>query len=237
MGAPSPSIGPGDQDAEIGALPSAPHFVRPARWAYPRDERTLPLICRRCAGLRAWTGGCGARSRRRPAVDLARGSAGASRLRVPAGRRAGGRARVARSGGARLPPPDFRAAQPGAGELAWSRLEGVLRLDGNPDSGGPDGLPLLQSLLALIAAYERWVEAREGREGRIEAGAVGRPDRRPDERARRDAAAPAAPPTPSTRRGSRPAPEPTPLWGCRGRSSARDDMDGWPAPRPRARAV
>lgn len=73
----------------------------------------------------------------------------------------------------------IRAAQPGAGELAWVAPEGILLLDGKPYAGGPDGLPLVESLLALIAAYERWVEAREGREGRIERGRSAFPDRRP----------------------------------------------------------
>jgi hypothetical protein len=73
----------------------------------------------------------------------------------------------------------IRAAQPGAGELAWIAPEGTLLLDGEPYAGGPEGLPLVESLLALIAAYERWVEAREGRDERIERGRSAFPDRRP----------------------------------------------------------
>jgi hypothetical protein len=73
----------------------------------------------------------------------------------------------------------IRAAKPGAGELAWIAPEGTLLLNGEPYGGGPAGLDLIESLLALIAAFERWVEAREGREGRIERGRSAFPDRRP----------------------------------------------------------
>ena len=79
----------------------------------------------------------------------------------------------------RVSTAGIRAAQPGAGELAWVAPEGILLLDGRPYAGEPEGLPLVESLLALIAAYERWVEAREGREGRIERGRSAFPDRRP----------------------------------------------------------
>ena len=79
----------------------------------------------------------------------------------------------------RVSAAGIRAARPGAGELAWVAPEGVLLLDGSPYAGERGGLPLVESLLALIAAYERWVEAREGREGRIERGRSTFPDRRP----------------------------------------------------------
>jgi hypothetical protein len=79
----------------------------------------------------------------------------------------------------RVSKAGIRAAQPGAGELAWIAPEGTLLLDGEPYAGEPEGLPLVESLLALIAAYERWVEAREGREERIERGRSTFPDRRP----------------------------------------------------------
>lgn len=73
----------------------------------------------------------------------------------------------------------LRAARPGLGELAWVAPEGVILLDGRPYAGGPEGLPLVESLLGLIAAYERWIEAREGREGRMERAREAFPDRRP----------------------------------------------------------
>jgi hypothetical protein len=73
----------------------------------------------------------------------------------------------------------IRAARPGDGELAWIVDSRTLLLDGEPYPGGGAGLALVENLLDLIAAYERWVEAREGREGRIQRGRTGPPDRRP----------------------------------------------------------
>jgi hypothetical protein len=73
----------------------------------------------------------------------------------------------------------IRAARPGRGELAWVAADQVLLLDGEPYAGGRSGVALVQELLELIGAYERWVEAREGREGRIGRGAAAFPDRRP----------------------------------------------------------
>ncbi len=73
----------------------------------------------------------------------------------------------------------IRAARPGGGELAWIADSSTLLLDGEPYPGGGAGLALVENLLGLIAAYERWVEAREGREERIQRGRTGPPDRRP----------------------------------------------------------
>ncbi len=61
----------------------------------------------------------------------------------------------------------IRAARPGSGELAWLSEPRTLLLDGDPYLGGGAGIDLIESLLDLISAYERWVEAREGREGRM----------------------------------------------------------------------
>jgi hypothetical protein len=72
-----------------------------------------------------------------------------------------------------------RAARPGAGELAWLADSRTLLLDGEPYPGGGAGLDLIESLLGLISAYERWVEAREGREGRMQRARTGPADRRP----------------------------------------------------------
>jgi hypothetical protein len=79
----------------------------------------------------------------------------------------------------RVSEAGIRAARPGRGELAWVAADRTLLLDGEPYSGGPRGLDLVQELLDLISAYERWVEAREGREGRIQRSADAFPDRRP----------------------------------------------------------
>lgn len=79
----------------------------------------------------------------------------------------------------RVSTAGVRAALPGAGELVWDAAERAVMLDGEPYRNTPGGLALVESLLDLIAAYERWVEAREGREERIERGRSALPDRRP----------------------------------------------------------
>ena len=76
-------------------------------------------------------------------------------------------------------PRGVRAARPGSGELAWLAEPRTLLLDGEPYPGGGAGIDLIESVLDLISAYERWVEAREGREGRMQRGRSGPPDRRP----------------------------------------------------------
>jgi hypothetical protein len=72
-----------------------------------------------------------------------------------------------------------RAARPGEGELAWLAEGRTLLLDGRPYGGEAAGMGLVESLLELIAAYERWVEAREGREEWIQRGRALPSDRRP----------------------------------------------------------
>ena len=72
-----------------------------------------------------------------------------------------------------------RAARPGSGELAWLGDSRTLLLDGEPYPGGGAGIDLIENLLDLISAYERWVEAREGREGRMQRGRSSAADRRP----------------------------------------------------------
>lgn len=72
-----------------------------------------------------------------------------------------------------------RAVRPGEGELAWLADERVLLQDGRPYAGEPPGIRLVESLLEMIAAYERWVEAREGREGRLSRGRALPSGRRP----------------------------------------------------------
>lgn len=79
----------------------------------------------------------------------------------------------------RVSAAGIRAARPGQGELAWVAADRSLLLDGEPYAGPPAGLAVVESVLDLIGAYERWVEAREGREERIQRGAGGVADRRP----------------------------------------------------------
>lgn len=79
----------------------------------------------------------------------------------------------------RISPAGVRAARPGEGELAWLAADRTFLLDGRPYAGEPAGIGLVESLLELIAAYERWIEAREGREERIQRGRSILSDRRP----------------------------------------------------------
>jgi hypothetical protein len=79
----------------------------------------------------------------------------------------------------RVSSAGIRAARPGEGELAWVAADRSLLLNGQPFTGGPEGMGLVEGMLDLIAAYERWVEAREGREERIQRGRAAFPDRRP----------------------------------------------------------
>ena len=79
----------------------------------------------------------------------------------------------------RVSAAGIRAARPGRGELAWVAADRALLLDGAPYSGDRAGVGLIQDLLDLIGAYERWVEAREGREERIQRSVGAFPDRRP----------------------------------------------------------
>lgn len=79
----------------------------------------------------------------------------------------------------RVSSAGIRAARPGEGELAWVAADRSLLLNGQPFDGGAGGLGLVEGMLDLIAAYERWVEAREGREERIQRARAAFPDRRP----------------------------------------------------------
>lgn len=63
--------------------------------------------------------------------------------------------------------------------LTYSNEDGIVRLDGEPFASTPDGLALVEPLVSLVENYERWVEAREGRDERLKrARAAGR-DTRP----------------------------------------------------------
>ena len=75
----------------------------------------------------------------------------------------------------RVSPELLRATLPGQGELSH-HLGGILLIDGEPFQSTPRAVRIADSFVELIRSYERWIEAREGREGRLSRGAS--PDRR-----------------------------------------------------------
>ncbi len=78
----------------------------------------------------------------------------------------------------RVGPDALRVvAEDGGGELAWSPASG-LTLDGGPFTATPEGIALAGAINGLIQGYERWVEAREGREERLRRGHWSSADRR-----------------------------------------------------------
>ena len=76
----------------------------------------------------------------------------------------------------RVSPELLRAIMPGQGELSHATATGALLMDGAPFQSTPRAVRLADSLVELIRSYERWIEAREGREGRLSRGVS--PDRR-----------------------------------------------------------
>ena len=60
--------------------------------------------------------------------------------------------------------------------LTFTAAASTLEFDGAPFVATGEGLALAETLMRLIHEYERWVEAREGRRGRIERAGPG--DRR-----------------------------------------------------------
>jgi hypothetical protein len=81
--------------------------------------------------------------------------------------------------GVRVSATTLRVARPGAGELVYRAGDRAVLLDGSPFVATEGGLELVGRLLDLVQAYERWVEAREGRQERIGRVHVGTADRRP----------------------------------------------------------
>jgi len=78
----------------------------------------------------------------------------------------------------RVGPDALRVvADDGTGELSWVPGDG-LALDGGPFRPTPAGIALADSVNQLIQSYERWVEAREGREERLRRGHWSAADRR-----------------------------------------------------------
>jgi hypothetical protein len=73
---------------------------------------------------------------------------------------------------------ELRAARPGEGELLYRASDRALLVNGLSFVATPEALGLVEGLLSLLQAYERWVEAREGREGRLERSRVIAGDRR-----------------------------------------------------------
>jgi hypothetical protein len=64
----------------------------------------------------------------------------------------------------------LRVAQPGIGEIVYSADDRMVLLDGAALEPGDAGRDIVRQLLDLIQSYERWVEAREGRQERINRG-------------------------------------------------------------------
>jgi hypothetical protein len=64
----------------------------------------------------------------------------------------------------------LRVAHPGFGELVFHADDRAVLLDGVALKPGDAGRDIVRQLLDLIQSYERWVEAREGRQERINRG-------------------------------------------------------------------
>jgi hypothetical protein len=69
----------------------------------------------------------------------------------------------------RVGPDALRVVADGGGELAWTPDSG-LTLDDAPFHPTPGGIALADAINSLIQGYERWIEAREGREERLRRG-------------------------------------------------------------------
>jgi hypothetical protein len=78
----------------------------------------------------------------------------------------------------RVSPERLRLIERGRHELGFQAATRALLLDGEPFRGGAAGYRLADELLELIHNYERWVEAREGREARLRRGHWSAADRR-----------------------------------------------------------
>lgn len=68
---------------------------------------------------------------------------------------------------------------PEAGALVFGAVDQSLVFENAPFAAEGPGLPVAEALMRLIHEYERWVEAREGRQQRIERGGSSARDRRP----------------------------------------------------------
>ncbi|MSO43793.1 MAG: hypothetical protein EXQ74_00545 [Thermoleophilia bacterium] len=77
----------------------------------------------------------------------------------------------------RVGPDALRVVGDSGGDLAWTTAEG-LTLDGSPFEPTARGIALADAINELIHGYERWIEAREGREERLRRGHWSATDRR-----------------------------------------------------------
>jgi hypothetical protein len=78
----------------------------------------------------------------------------------------------------RVGPEALRVVpEAGGGELMWSPGSG-LTLDGGDFEATQQGIALADAVNGLIQSYERWIEAREGREERLRRGHWSATDRR-----------------------------------------------------------
>ena len=78
----------------------------------------------------------------------------------------------------RVGPDALRVvSEDGTGQLAW-RPELGLTLDDRPFTASREGIALAEAINGLIQSYERWIEAREGREERLKRGHWSAADRR-----------------------------------------------------------
>lgn len=77
----------------------------------------------------------------------------------------------------RVGPDALRVVADGGGQLAWSPDTG-LTLDDGPFLPTAEGIALADAINGLIQGYERWIEAREGREERLRRGHWSAADRR-----------------------------------------------------------
>lgn len=75
---------------------------------------------------------------------------------------------------------ELLAERPGAASISWRAAEHRLACEPDvPIGQSPELREVLTTLLGLIGAYERWVEAREGRRERVARAKAGAPsDRR-----------------------------------------------------------
>ncbi len=69
----------------------------------------------------------------------------------------------------RVSTDQLRVLRADVGELTHTVTDGVL-VDGAPLEDRPQIIELTEGVIDIIRSYERWVEAREGREGRLSRG-------------------------------------------------------------------
>ena len=64
----------------------------------------------------------------------------------------------------------LKAIRPGVGDLEYRASDRALLRDGRPFVADDQGMAMVQHVMDLIQAYERWVEAREGKDERLSRG-------------------------------------------------------------------